>query len=218
LGLEDTLAHTLPAQIPTRRTQTQRRQDSTQRMLDAALELLGERRSLGFSLADVADRAGYSRGQPSHIFGSRDEMIRQLVPHLQVRNQELFGTPNERSAGLAMLMRTTALLVDPSTAQARITIAVHLLLAEAAGADSPFKAEVAKLNRTAVSYMAANLEAARAAGEIAFAGDDRAKAMLIMAMVRGALLQWLVAPDAVDIAVLRHELVESLRRDLIAKA
>jgi AcrR family transcriptional regulator len=185
-------------------------------LLDAALALLGERRSLDFSLAEVADRAGYSRGMPTHIFGTRDEMIRQLVPHLHVRSGFLFGAPDDRGSGIDAVFCTAALLLDDSQEQADLTIAIHVLLAEAASAASPFRAEVAKLNEAATDYIWRNLEAAVAKGEIAPLHCTKSTSIIVMAMVRGSLLQWLADP-AVPLATLRGELL-SVLRSLFVKA
>lgn len=55
------------------------------RLLAAALELLGERGPLGFSLEDVATRAGASVTTIYRLFSERDDLIREsiatLAPH-----------------------------------------------------------------------------------------------------------------------------------------
>lgn len=193
-----------------RRTQAERRGESTGRLLDAALELMGERRSLDFSLAEVADRAGFSRGMPTHIFGTRDEMIRQLIPHLHVTSGSLFGDPEARGTGIAAILQTAALLLDDRHEQANLTIAVHVFLAEAASEDSPFRDAVRELNEAATNFIGRNLDAAVEKGEIAPLHCTRSTSMIVMAMVRGALLQWLVDP-AVPLETLRGEMLAILR-------
>ncbi len=193
-----------------RRTQAERRGESTARLLDAALALLGERRSLDFSLAEVADRAGYSRGMPTHIFGTRDEMIRQLVPHLHVRSNALFGAPAQRGAGIAAVLRTAQILLDPCERQSDLTIAVHVFLAEAASECSVFREAVRNLNAAATSFICRNLEIAMEKGEIAPPASLQAASIVVMAMIRGSLLQWLVDPS-VSIETLRSELLAMLQ-------
>jgi AcrR family transcriptional regulator len=58
-----------------RRTQAQRSAASTQTLLDATIGLIAERGVDGFSIADVADRAGVSRGLPTHHFETRDGLL-----------------------------------------------------------------------------------------------------------------------------------------------
>lgn len=58
-----------------RRTQAERSATSTQSLLDATIGLIAERGVDGFSIADVAERAGVSRGLPVHHFGTRDALL-----------------------------------------------------------------------------------------------------------------------------------------------
>ena len=70
-----------------RRTQAERSEASRRRLLDAAFELLSERGSTLFTLAEVGERAGYSRGLPSQVFGTKAALLQQLVPHLRAQAQ-----------------------------------------------------------------------------------------------------------------------------------
>lgn len=200
------LARQAPA---ARRTQAERREETTGRLLDAALALLGERRSLEFSLAEIADRAGYSRGMPTHIFGTREELIRQLVPHLHVRSSSLFGPPADRGTGLAAVLKTAELLVDGSPDQANLTIAVHVFLAEAASPASPYRDAVQALNAAATDFIRRNLEVAVERAEIPPQTCLRTASIVVMAMIRGALLQWLVEP-VVPVGTLRNQVLAML--------
>lgn len=197
------------ANVRVRRTQAERRGESTERLLDAALLLLGERRSLDFSLAEVADRAGFSRGMPTHIFGTREEMIRQLVPHLHVNSGALFGAPEDRGEGLVAVLRSASLLVDASKGQTDLTIAIHVFLVEASTENSPYRGVVQQLNEAATAFIRRNLEVAVAKEEIRPLRCSRSTSMVIMAMIRGSLLQWFVQP-AVSVDTLRQELVSMI--------
>ena len=59
----------------TRRTQAERSAAATEKLIDATIALIGERGVDGFSISDVADRAGVSRGLPGHYFKSRDGLV-----------------------------------------------------------------------------------------------------------------------------------------------
>lgn len=64
-------------------------QSLRERLLAATFELVGERGPLGFSLEDVAVRAGASVTTIYRVFGERDELIREaiarLAPHASLR-------------------------------------------------------------------------------------------------------------------------------------
>lgn len=188
-------------------------------MLDAALDLLAERKSLSFSLAEVAERAGYSRGLPTQTFGTKVEMIRALIPHLHDRSQEAFGSRyEERGVGLEAVLTTARLLLDAPETQVQIMIAVHVLLAEATVPDSPYRAEAAELNRMATGYISHHLRLGVERGEVRPDINCRAQAMLIMAAIRGVLLQWLVDPERIALEALRTEMLSILAHSLSPQA
>lgn len=198
-----------------RRTQAERREESRRRMLDAALALLAERKSLAFSLAEVAERAGYSRGLPTQTFGTKVALIRELISHIHVRSmEEVLSRPDQRGQGLGAVLTTIYQLFQAPEGHVQIMIAVHALLAEATLPGSPYRAEAAALNRWAVSYLSYNLRLGVAGAEVREDINPRAQAMLIIASVRGALLQWLVEPERIALEDLRDELIASLRRGL----
>jgi AcrR family transcriptional regulator len=51
--------------------------------LDAAAELIAERGVQGASLASIGERAGVSRGLPTHHFGSKDALVSRLAQRAQ---------------------------------------------------------------------------------------------------------------------------------------
>lgn len=74
---------TSPAPEPRRRTQVERRNDSEEALLEAAAELVAERGVERASLARIGERAGTSRGLPTHHFGSKDALVARLARRSQ---------------------------------------------------------------------------------------------------------------------------------------
>lgn len=58
-----------------------------QLLLDTALEVLAEQGE-GFTMADLASRAGVSHGTFYNYFSDRDQLIEALVPHIVIRFAE----------------------------------------------------------------------------------------------------------------------------------
>jgi MAATS-type transcriptional repressor, C-terminal region len=93
------------------------------------------------------------------------------------------------------------------------TRALFMLLGE--GVSNPLISErIAALNARSLKGLETNLEAGIAAGEIRKDVGSTAQATLILAALRGAVGLWLVAPDAVDLAAARDELIATLTRSL----
>lgn len=202
------------AVTPPRRTQAQRREHSRRRMLDAALDLLAERRSLRFTLAEVGERAGYSRGLPGQVFASKAGLIEALAQHILETSDA--RTPHEtRGEGLEAVLTTVRLLIIGGPRQHRIHQAVHVLLGEGSAAGSPYQAAAAALNQVSTGYLSKHLRIAAAKGEVRGDLDFRAQASLIIAAVRGTVLNWQLEPDRYDLEALWAELDASLKRSLV---
>jgi AcrR family transcriptional regulator len=65
----------MEVQTIVRRTQQERRQRTQELVLDAAIELLFERGYVNFTTADVAERAGVSRGAQNHYFRTKNDLV-----------------------------------------------------------------------------------------------------------------------------------------------
>ncbi len=72
-------------EAPHRRTQTERRKASEDALLDAAAALVAARGIERASLASIGERAGTSRGLPTHHFGSKDALVGKLARRAQDR-------------------------------------------------------------------------------------------------------------------------------------
>ena len=77
------------ARAPQRRTQAQRTEQTRQRILDAAVTELAANGYAGLRTADVADRAGVSRGAQTHHFPSKDALVVAVVEHVFIQAGEL---------------------------------------------------------------------------------------------------------------------------------
>ena len=61
------------------RTQEVRRTEAEQRLVAAAADMVGEVGPSRVTLANVGERAGYSRGLATHHFGSKGALMQRLV-------------------------------------------------------------------------------------------------------------------------------------------
>lgn len=197
-----------------RRSQAERRGEAEQRLLAAAVGLVAERGLERTTLSDVGEAAGYSRGLPAHYFGGKSGLIVTLAAHLI----ELFGRALDRvehhGPGLERLLGSAAFYFDSAGKDHTKTRALFVLLGEGLS-NALVTDRLAELNARSARAFEANLRAAIAAGEIRPDIDPRSQSILILASLRGAVGQWLLAPNAIDLTALRDEFVASLRRSLI---
>lgn len=94
----------------TRRTQAERSGETRRRILDAAVQLLGERGYAGLRTAEVAAAAGVSKGAQTHHFPSKDELVVAVVEHVFVRASEQARSRARRAASPDEAIR--ALIAD----------------------------------------------------------------------------------------------------------
>ena len=201
------------ARTAPRRTQAERSELSRRRLLDAAFELLAERRSVRFTLQDVGERAGYSRGLPSQVFGSKDGLLRDLVQHLNTISLDMPELKLDRG-GFAAIVSILSGILSVSEAQKKISISLSVLMAEATRLDSPVREGMQALARLGAGYFARHLELAIEAGEIR--GDIKPKAMGFVLSVgaQAIVRQWLVDPEEHLMADLRNEMLRMTIGDL----
>ena len=81
-----------------RRTQAERSGDTRRRILDAAVQLLGERGYAGLRTADVAAAAGGGKGAQTHHFPAKDDLVVAVVEHVFLRASEQARTRARRAA------------------------------------------------------------------------------------------------------------------------
>ncbi len=196
-----------------RRTQAERSEASRRRLLDAAFELLSERGSTLFTLAEVGERAGYSRGLPSQVFGTKAALLQQLVPHLNTVSLDI-PTVDPHAVGLDAVLGLVSRILEAPPVQLKVSLGLQVLLGEAASRDSPLRDSVASLMLMASRFVSGHLRTAIAAGTVRPDVNPRAQAMIIMAAVHGVLRQWLVMPERAKTSELRREMLTLLIRGI----
>lgn len=98
-------------------TQPERHERTTAEVIEAATALIAERGSGGFTLAEVAAAAGYSRGIVTHHFGSRENLLRAVM-----RNAQGFDMPEGSATAadwLASLVRAYLKTIGNRTSTSR---------------------------------------------------------------------------------------------------
>jgi AcrR family transcriptional regulator len=178
------------------RTQQQRREKAEAALLNAAAELVVEDGVQSLTLARIAERAGYSRGLPTHYFGSK----RVLLQHLARASQAGYVPGLSGAPGLDRLLR----LIDGYIG------ALGLLWAEATT-----NAELAEIFRERDEAFRADLRqdviAGIADGTIRPDTSADEVAVAVLAQLRGIGLQRLVDSPAVDTERLRRSVTEHWR-------
>jgi AcrR family transcriptional regulator len=187
------------------RTQEQRRIEAERRLVRAAAELVGEIGPAGVTLANVGERAGYSRGLATHHFGSKGAMMQRLVDTVTSQFRDAMFEGSEPDSSIGQLRQLVSFYFDVVSDLKPVNRARLVLWADAVAsasddirprmlaADREFREEIEKRIRLAVT-----------AGDVGADVDALGLATVIIAMLRGVALQS-VLDDQVDLNAARHE-------------
>jgi AcrR family transcriptional regulator len=78
----------MPAKRPPGRTQEERTQQTQEKLVRSAIELLKKRRYVGVRTIDVAEHAGLSKGASTHHFPTKDALVLRALEEVYRYTQE----------------------------------------------------------------------------------------------------------------------------------
>jgi AcrR family transcriptional regulator len=199
----------------TRRTQEERRNTAEQRLLTAAAELISEVGPSGVTLANIGERAGFSRGLATHHFGSKGAMMQRLVDSVTSTFRDEVFTESTSDSVLDETLGLVRVYFH-ELAHPRPTNRARLVLwadAVASGAPDVRNAMLAS-DRAFREELADRIERGRTGGEFAGSVDPRSAATVIIGMLRGVALQSML-DDELDLDACRVEIEEVLTKRIL---
>ena len=196
-----------------RRSHESRRSEAEQRLFDAAVRMVAENGLERFTLADVGEAAGYSRGLPAHYFGSKEGLIAALANRIVGGFGVGLGRVETHAPGIDRLLGTVAFYFDSAERDPETTRALFAILG-AAVTDRSLRRKIAALNVRSSQALKVDIEAGIKDGMIARSINPRAQATLVLSSLRGAVAQWLTDPDHVDLKALKNAFMATLKRAL----
>ena len=198
-----------------RRTQEERRTEAESKLLAAAMDLIAEQGIEKTSLAQIGQRAGFSRGIVNHHFGTKLNMVERLIEESQ--RAFVRALPNaEGRNGLDQITMFADEYLKIVGLRGHHGQAFLVMWAEAAGAGRELRPTFATCDqnfRNAVSHM---VEKGIADGSIQAETNARAVAVSMLAELRGIGLELMVAPEAFGLGRIRKDIVNRIRRSLAA--
>ncbi|MFI1356435.1 TetR/AcrR family transcriptional regulator [Streptomyces sp. NPDC020898] len=188
-------------------------QQRRQEILRIAMDTFAARGYNNTSLQEIADRAGVTQAGVLHYFGSKAQLLTSVLALRDETDIEQLGS--ERPRGLAFLRH----LVDTARHNAERGGIVRLyavLSAESATEGHPaqdyFRDRYAGLRTMVTEALSEACELGETRADLNL--EDAANA--IIAVMDGLQIQWLLAPDAVDMAAAADRVITALLADLTA--
>jgi AcrR family transcriptional regulator len=203
---------------PSRRTQEERRSEAEQRLLGAAAELIGEIGPAGVTLANIGERAGYSRGLATHYFGSKGAMMQRLVDNVTDQFQVSIFVEHQSNSALDALRNLIDTYFRTMADLRPVNRARLVLWADAVATPSPdIRPAMVAADREFRSALVEGIQGGIAEGDFPADVHPEGLASVIIAMLRGTALEALL-DDQVDLGGCRFEIESLLTARLSTKA
>jgi TetR/AcrR family acrAB operon transcriptional repressor len=194
------------------RKQVERREEAETKILHAAIRLIVDKGYDRFSLAEVGEAAGYSRGLPAHYFGKKEDLLSEVVRYI-VDNYRLDTSKTDNvEAGLPTLI--ARIRAYGQVSGSRGSRALGTLIAEAMFRPK-LKRTVSALNLQGAKRLEAEIQAGIAAGNVRPDVNVKAQAAVIYAFLRGQMAFAALDPKF-DVAGTTEEFVQTLTERLAA--
>lgn len=200
-----------------RRAQADRRAESDRRMIRAALRLLAVHGSAGVSMAQIGRAAGYSGGLPAVRFGSRTELLGAVVDSIEDWFNRAVARNLGDVRGLAAVRIRIATHFEGARETSMATVALYQLYVESLASVRDLRPRIADLGRAFRDGFVGHLKEARDLGEIDDSVDVERHATLIVAAMRGAVIQSLIDDGATDLTATRDDICDYFTREFVRK-
>lgn len=204
--------------VPSRRTQEERRNEAEQRLLGAAAELIGEIGPAGVTLANIGERAGYSRGLATHYFGSKGALMQRLVDNVSDQFQVSVFVEQHADSAIEALQNLIDTYFQTMANLKPVNRARLVLWADAVATPSPdVRPAMIAADRDFRKALVAGIQRGITEGDCPADVDPQGLASVIIAMLRGTALEALL-DDQVDLDACRVEIEKLLTARLNPKA
>jgi AcrR family transcriptional regulator len=181
------------------RKNPERRQESSQRIIEAATELFAEKGYQRTTLIEIGRRAGCTGTLVSNRFGSKDRVLRAVIAHILNRfeTDETLSPPSKerdpRPAAAQLETFVATYLQDVAARGSRIR-ALYVLMGEGLGSLPEIGEEIAHVNQVFRGEIMTYLTLGMDRGELPASLDPAVLSALIIGLLRGVAMQILAEP------------------------
>jgi AcrR family transcriptional regulator len=200
------------------RTNADLREEALKRMIETSIDMISRRGAARLSLVDVGLESGYSHSLPNYYFKSKARLLSAVYAYilerarLRIRTRIKLNEPDKIRPGLQNVQATIRaylglIRIDPSGSRA-----MHSILSESVSSMPELLPAVQPHNRQLLDFFEGELRTAIQRGEVAPDIDVASIALLITALLRGSVAQYMVDPERVDLDRLATTLTQLLNR------
>jgi AcrR family transcriptional regulator len=177
-------------------------------IVDVALELFSRMGYDRTSFREIARQAGLSQSGLLHHFRTKEELFLEVLRRRDELNERFYDETIEHDVtieGLVKIIKHNAL--EPGLV--RLYVAMS---AESTDAESSARQFFVNRYDLLRADIASDIRRKQALGELPPSLDPESAASLVIAAADGLQIQWLLAPDVVDMAALLQQLTTLLHQ------
>ena len=197
-----------------RRSNKERRRDSDERIISAAIELFAQQGYLKTTLIQIGKVAGCTGTLVSNRFHSKEGLLRAVIAHIMSRfeDEERKDKPEKASDK----MRDFLELYFKDVAQNEVRIrALHVLIGEALGALPEIQDEITNVYTLFRGDIARFIRYGLQSGEYRDDLDIDQTSILIVGILRGITMQYLADPKTVDLDAMLPVIQKNILKELL---
>ena len=195
----------------TRRTQQERVAISTQRLLEAAISLIGEKGFERTTAVEISERAGYSKPMVHVRFGSKEALLETLLTSYQ---DQILPAPDPTRDGLERVLDGVEAMGRRAAEDPALLRTYFMLGFEALG---PASTRHPWLKVWLARFEAQTLEAMRAGqtdGSVRPDLDPELETRALMDLMTGPVFRWTLDAERTDLPAELHACRHRLRSRL----
>lgn len=174
-------------------------QDTRKRLIEAAARLFAERGYANSSVAAIGDAAGVSRGLINHHFGSKENLLYEVIADILGEWTELMLPAVEGTRGVETLHAILTSFMEFAEQRRERAQLLFRLTFQAFDPESDMADELAKVHRRWIEKSRTWWDEGVEDGEIDPSIDHKSMATFLIGASRGIVLDSLIAPDKVDL-------------------
>lgn len=178
---------------------TQQSQDTRDRLIEAAAKLFAERGYTNSSVAAIGDAAGVSRGLINHHFGSKENLLYEVIADLLGEWNELMVPAVEGTRGIGTLHAILESFISFAEQRRERAQLLFRLMSQAFDPSSDMIDEFKKVHRRWIEKSATWWQEGVEDGDIDPSIDHETMATFLIGASRGIVLDSLLAPDKVEL-------------------
>jgi AcrR family transcriptional regulator len=198
-----------------RRTQQERSAESARRLLDAAIELIAEKGFERTTVAEIGERAGYSRSMVRARYGSKEALLESIFS--AELDRRLMPPTDEELRGLEWVLARVDHVARLLEDERELMLALSVMSLEAGVGITSLRSWYATWFAEYERQIAEHLREGQADGGVRAEIDPEDEAAQFVLTGLGSIFRWTLSPDEYDLASAFRAWRERLERGYAAR-